>query len=76
MTIETKSNNELQIEVMNLFYLAFVKAVRQCNDEKHKVEIISEEKTKTHSRIVTVRAEEPFSFYQLGKLYATLRNEI
>lgn len=66
----------LQIEVLNIFYKCFVKALLECCMESKTMKIISEEPTKQNSQIITIMAKDAKNFYYLGKKFATYRAEI
>lgn len=70
------NNDYLKIEVLNIYYRAFVKAITECCMESKTMKIIREEPTKQNSQIITIMAKDVKNFYYLGKKFATYRAEI
>ena len=71
-----EDNNVIKIQVLNVFYPAFMKALGVCK-EKYKMHIVLEDPNGSlTSKIISVWCDQPAGFFALGKMYGTYRGDI
>lgn len=70
------TGNNLKLEVPDIFYPAFLKAVKRCNSENKKMILCFQDFNKERKHIIEVATDKRENYFFLGKYYATYRGEM